>query len=131
MWPLLLVVLVGCGEMGVPGGAGGEPNDFTIICTPDPFYVPKGGRATLTVSVDHLKGQVVKVQLNFQSGTVGVNASPLTRVVEGAGSAQFDISVKGSITDNMPFFYIYARGMNSENRTSGMPQKDCRVQWRY
>lgn len=86
MWPLLLLALAGCGEVGVPGG-GGEPNDFTMTCTPSPFSVPKGGQATLSVTVTDLKGQVAKVQLKFESGTVGVDGSPLTQVVEGAGSA--------------------------------------------
>ncbi|MER3443068.1 MAG: hypothetical protein C4333_02660 [Meiothermus sp.] len=131
MWLCLVVALAACGGAGGPGGGGVVTNDFTMTCTPGAFSVPKGGQATLTVTVENLKGQVAKVQLKFESGTVGVDGSPLTQVVEGAGSAQFTISVKSGITDNKPFFYIYGRGMNSENRTSGMPQKDCRVQWSH
>lgn len=133
MWLALLATLAGCGEMGNPGGGGGgggEDNDFTMTCTPNPFFVPKGGQATLTVTVDNLKGQVAKVQLKFENGTAGVNGSPLTQVVEGAGSAQFVISVESNVVGN-PYFYIYGRGMNSDNRASKMPQKDCKLQWSY
>lgn len=133
MWPVLLMVLAGCGGMGAPGGGGGggEPNAFTMTCTPNPFYAPKGGQAILTVTVGNLKGKVAKVRFSFVQGTKGVNGSPATQTVEGMGSAQFTILVDGGITDNKPYFYIYAVGMDSENRTSGMPQTDCKVQWSY
>lgn len=130
---MLLAALAGCGEMGVPGGGGdggGESNAFTMTCTPNPFYVPKGGQATLTVTVGNLEGKVAKVQLTFGDNTIGVNSVPKTQIVEGAGSAQFIISVESNVVGS-PYFYIYAVGMDSENRTSGMPQTDCKVQWSY
>lgn len=99
----------------------------------DPFTLPRGGTATLTVRITFNASNLTRVFLNYQSNTAGLEVTPREQnAVRGSANTQtatFTVTDRGvDPVEKRPFFYIYGTACTS-NGCSSQSQRSVNVQW--
>ncbi len=131
---LLTPLLVACGGQSVfrPPSTPPAPGDSFSLAA-DPFTLPRGGTATLTVRVTFNASNLTRVILRYQSNTGGLEVTPVEQtLVRGSANTQTaTFTVTDRSVDPMekrPFFYIYGIACTS-NGCSGQSQRSITIQW--
>ncbi len=136
---VLLALLTACGDgnimrpPGSPTTPPSQPPTETFTLTADPFSLPRGRSAPLTVRVTFNSSSISRVALRYQSNTRGLEVTPVEQNAQrGSSSTQ---TVSFTVTDRdvdpqekKPFFYIYGIACTS-NGCSSQSQKSLTIQW--
>ncbi|MFN3392260.1 MAG: hypothetical protein ACK40N_10905 [Meiothermus ruber] len=133
---LLTPLLLACGGQSVfrppstpPPPTPGE--SFSLAA--DPFTLPRGGTATLTVRVTFNTSNLTRVFLRYQSNTGGLEVTPVEQnaVRSSANTQTATFAVTDRSVDPMekkPFFYIYGIACTS-NGCNSQSQRSITIQW--
>ncbi|GIW30551.1 MAG: hypothetical protein KatS3mg071_0725 [Meiothermus sp.] len=116
---------------GLPAPPPAPGDSFSLAA--DPFTLPRGGTAPLTVRVTFNASNLTRVILRYQSNTGGLEVTPVEQtLVRGSANTQTaTFTVTDRSVDPMekrPFFYIYGIACTS-NGCSGQSQRSITIQW--
>lgn len=136
---LLTPLLAACGGQSVfrpPSNPGTPPPPApgeSFGMTADPFTLPRGGTATLTVRVTYNASNLTRVFLNYQSNTAGLEVTPKEQnAVRGSSNTQTaTFTVTDRSVDPMekrPYFYIYGIACTSSG-CNGQSLRSVTIQW--